>query len=325
MKTKLDTTIFSEVFTEIAKSNWIGSRKWWTNYIFHFTNINNAVEVLKQERLCSRNRALSEGLMVTDNASKDVIEKTEDKWKDYVRFYFRPRTPTQYHNEGFKTANQIETLNAHCPVPVFFLFDSLAMLSREDSYFTYGNLARNPDICYKGEEFRGMPFENVYHDQWHYEDQITFNRHAEVIIPNECDLKSLKYIVCRSQAEKETLINLYKDINGDGVGSYTVLVKPSLHLFFRKWFYIEKVTLSAERIVFDFNKGELRDATYDLCCKLEKLDTGEVKIWRNENYNPASSLKLNFVEERPQYVLTVYINGHLAYKGEHCEDNWLPF
>ncbi|MEK4930321.1 DarT ssDNA thymidine ADP-ribosyltransferase family protein [Bacillus sp. FSL K6-1338] len=325
MKNKLNSHIFSEVFTEMAKSDWIGSRKWWTNYIFHFTNINNAVEILKQKRLCSRQKALSEGLMVTDNASRDVIAITEEKRKQYVRFYFRPRTPTQFHNEGFKSVNQKEHLNAHCPVPVFFLFDSLAMLSRTDSYFTYGNLARNPDVYCKSEDFRGMPFQNVYHDQWHYEDQITFNRHAEVIIPNECDLNDLKYVVCRSQAEKETLINVYNDFSANTIDSYKVLVKPSLHLFFRKWFYIDKVTLSEQCIVFEFNKGENRHAEYDFCCEFEKTDTGEVKVWRDPNFNPGNSLKLNFKNGHHQYILSVYIDGHLAYKGKYHRESGLPF
>ena len=40
--------------------------------------------------------------MRSDNASQSVISVTMDDAKDYARLYFRPLTPTQFHNEGYK-------------------------------------------------------------------------------------------------------------------------------------------------------------------------------------------------------------------------------
>ena len=52
--------------------------------------------------LYSRNLALKAELMHNDNASRQIIDCTKSDVTDCVRFYFRPLTPTQYYNEGFK-------------------------------------------------------------------------------------------------------------------------------------------------------------------------------------------------------------------------------
>src|SRR5690349_6275747 len=96
------------------------SQRWWPDYLFHFTDIQNALNILKHGFLLPRNKAKELKLMATDNASPDVISKTGGKWKNYVRLYFRPRTPTQYKNEGFRPLGQRELGGAHCPVPIVF-------------------------------------------------------------------------------------------------------------------------------------------------------------------------------------------------------------
>jgi len=105
---------------QLMQSEWLGSsRKWWPYYIYHFTNIDNAVQILNNGFIYSRNNALNMGLMESDNASPQVIEQTNDQWADYVRLYFRPRTPTQFNNEGFRPKED-RALDSKCPVPIFF-------------------------------------------------------------------------------------------------------------------------------------------------------------------------------------------------------------
>src|SRR5665213_3437916 len=78
------------------------TRNWWPTFLFHFTDIQNAVGILTDGKLLAR----SKGAITTDIASKQVIDHTDSEWKDYVRFYLRPRTPTQYKNEGFRPEDQ---------------------------------------------------------------------------------------------------------------------------------------------------------------------------------------------------------------------------
>ena len=110
--------------SELKKAEWLGTaRRWWPDYVFHFTDLQNAVSILKTGALFSRVETQNLGLMDTDNASQEILGSTDNEYKDYVRLYFRPKTPTQFHNEGFRPINQ-RWQGAHCPVPIYFLFDS---------------------------------------------------------------------------------------------------------------------------------------------------------------------------------------------------------
>ena len=75
---------------------------WWPKYAYHFTDVRNAVNILRTGTLYSRIEADERKLMVNDNASKQVIDMTHAAALSNVRFYFRPLTPTQYYNEGYK-------------------------------------------------------------------------------------------------------------------------------------------------------------------------------------------------------------------------------
>lgn len=196
---------------DIKKRSWLTeSQRWWPDHVFHFTDILNAVKILNDGVMFSRLQLEKNKELITDIASKAVIESTDLKWKDYVRFYFRPRTPTQFNNEGFRPEDQ-RRLASHCPVPIFFIFDSKAILTNKTTCFSDGNLAAGAQTGETAQFFLSLPFEKIYHDQGLTEEEkrnIVFHRHAEVIIPKSLDLSSLKFIWCRSQAEFETLLYL---------------------------------------------------------------------------------------------------------------------
>ena len=101
------------------------SVNWWPLYAYHFTDIQNAVSILKEEYLYSRYDAKRLNIMRNDNASRQVIDMTYSGATADVRFYFRPLTPTQYNNEGFKHPDMryCGDINPNVPVPVFFAFD----------------------------------------------------------------------------------------------------------------------------------------------------------------------------------------------------------
>lgn len=69
--------------------------------IWHFTDINNMANILSYLRIESKNYSKQDKLAINDNASSKVNETLTKSWvHDYARFYFRPKTPTQYRNEG---------------------------------------------------------------------------------------------------------------------------------------------------------------------------------------------------------------------------------
>lgn len=198
----------------LANENWLktSARKWWPQFLFHFTDVNNVAKILDCGKLYSRNRLGNITQDFIDIASPEVIQHTPTRYQSYVRLYFRPRTPTQFRNEGIRPSEVRELGGAHCAIPIFLLFDSYEILSRDDSRFSNGNLGHKNVVVESSLDFlKNLPFEKVYHDRTIFDEdvrEITFHKNAEVLIPDELDLSSLRYIVCRSEAEKETLINL---------------------------------------------------------------------------------------------------------------------
>ena len=91
--------------------------KYWADYLFHFTDMKNALKILECERVFCRWVVVDQNLMQSDNASQKIIEQTYEGVKNYARFYFRPQTSTQYQIEGLRADM---SKDAHCPKPVFF-------------------------------------------------------------------------------------------------------------------------------------------------------------------------------------------------------------
>lgn len=190
--------------------------KWWTNYLFHFTDINNAVNIIKNNMIYPRNYVNSNHLAKNDNASIDVINNTDDYKKDYARLYFRPLTPTQYHNEGYIPPKARGNISANCPVPVFFLLNLEKTLSYEGTEFAEKGLAGHikNNIMSGKDNFANLKFDKIYHTGSYdiiNNPEIKNYRQSEVIRKGGFPLKDLiEGMICRSIAEKDTLLFLLK-------------------------------------------------------------------------------------------------------------------
>lgn len=256
----MDKVDFLKTFQQKLKKQFqTGYQNWWSNYIFHFTNIDNAASILNTGCLYSRNMAVKCGLMKNDNADKTVIhDKTPISHKDYARFYFAAKTPTQYHNEGIKTKKEL-THGAHCPVPVFFLFDFISVLSIDGVEFSGGNIANSGVDIYRDiANLEKLEFDKIYKDGSSRDRHETYCRHAEVLVRDslQLDNKVLKHILVRSEAERETLLFLlnekqklqYADkikvFSGDGI-------------YFANRYFLDKVILqNGKDIEFCFSNHD---------------------------------------------------------------------
>ena len=298
------------------------AREWWPVYLFHCTDVLNVVNILTSGMLLCRARAQRSGSLSVDIAAPDIIEHTGTEWQEYVRLYFRPRTPTQYRNEGFRPASRLE-LDAHCPAPIYLLFDAYQILSRQDSLFTDGNLAADAEPTQAIDELSRMPFELIYHDA-RFEPQdkqrIVFHRNAEVLIPQRLGLRDVRRILCRSQAEYETLRNLLPPRAwnrwADKVG-----VVPRLNLFHGRWSFVEQVELDAERVQFRFNQATTTPGPFAARVVTSVLSsTGSQRYqWRDEEFmaNDVLNLSLSKVANPTDYSISLYLDDHLAFKGRH--------
>ena len=332
---KPDARIIARFLADLKKEAWLGTaRRWWPDYVFHFTDIQNAVSILKTGVLLSRTEVEQRRLMSTDNASQEILGATEDEWKDYGRLYFRPRMPTQFRNEGFRPVGQ-RWQGAHCPVPVYFLFDSKSVLSRADSQFTDGNLASGPIVFSDGADLEQIPFQSVYHDgrfEPQERDSIVFHRHAEVIVPKQMDIGALRYIVCRSQAEYETLLHLLPQST---LMRWRRIIRRDnqTRLFFKRWTYVESVELDSSYVVFHLSKAHQRKAHQHLdrgtfkadVSILDTLSGKSLGNWSDQEFMARGSLSLN-LSNGPcgDYSVRLWLDRHLAYADRYQEDD-LPW
>lgn len=333
MRLKSDAKIFGDIIDDLKSGNIRTNlsprkQKMLPRFIYHFTEMKNAISILDSGHIYSRKASKELGILKIDSASEDVINYTNDKWKDYVRFYFRPKTPTQYRNEGVRSSNNVSNLKSHCPVPIFFLFDSKKMLSRDDSFFSTGNLAVTNEVYYKATDFRKMPFEYIYHEGSYdsfNQSYIKVNRHAELVIEEKCSIDSLKAIICRSAGERETFLNVLSEETRKRFQDI-IFIDTENDFYNGEWTYIESANLTNEKIVFTINKGT-GNPVFKGLCKILETSTGKVFTWEKDIYNPSESLSLSLenLTNSNSYEVKLYLDEHFVYYGMFNAEDALPF
>ena len=189
--------------------------RWWPKFAYHYTDIENALSILHDGLLYSRHDATGLNIMRNDNASRQVIDMTSSRVTSNVRFYFRPKTPTQYHNEGFKhpALRYQGDKNANVPVPVFFAFDLNELLSMDGVCFSEMSQAGGGSPLYNTpEDFARLNFDEIYGNGSMQDVSIEKKyRQAEIITPGPFTIDScLVYVICRNEVEKITLLNLLR-------------------------------------------------------------------------------------------------------------------
>jgi hypothetical protein len=255
----------------------LGARDWWKSYAFHFTDVLNAVGVLTKERLYSRGTAVRQQLMVVENADRTVVARRQEDTDRFVRLYFRPRTPTQFRNEGVRPIGDRPAHGAHCPVPVFFLFDLEELLLLEGTLFT-DCAAFFEEAIPRGSAraLRKMPWRDIYSvgaipaDSRH----LIGARMAEILIDHPVSLKLLRTVICRSGPERDTL--LYR-LPSDARTKWRKKVRLAgrAELYERRWTFLEEVRWGGDFLLFSFSPIA---AEFDTHVQVTDVDTGTVCI-----------------------------------------------
>lgn len=325
MKRKPDASQIIDRLSSLKTEAWLGpSRSYWPDFLFHFSDIHNIASALRDNKLYSRTIAVQTNKLGKDIASPEIIGKTPSKWYDYVRLYFRPRTPTQYLIEGIRTPAQLRKDRAHCPIPVFFLFNSREILTREDVQFSDSGLgSKYSHVHGSGAEFRKLPFIDIYSDgvyqvgppdSW----TISGRRNAEVIIRDELSLDGLVYVVCRSQAEFETLIHLaglpvVRRFQG------RIGVNPSLNLFYRKWAFVDSVDYLKRSELIRFNLNPSRIPTV-LNATFQFHTTENVTHECKFTMQPAQSavdINIGSIPNKRNGTVSLFIEDQMAYRNAY--------
>lgn len=310
----------------LRSSSWIGpARSWWPLYLFHCSDITNVVKILRSGELLSRAELQRRRLTFNDIASRDVIANTDLSKLEFARLYFRPRTPTQFRNEGMRPPSE-RSLNAHCAVPVYLLFDSVGVLGTPTTQFTNGNFGSpHSTVLSRPDQFADLPFELIYHEGPMGTDErenLVFHRNAEVLVPTSLGLEHLDSIVCRSQAEYETLLHLLGS-NGRRQWAKRIGLQGQWHLFHRQWTFIEHVDMTADRIRVTFNPDTTTPGPFDAGLEITDTVSGRRRVWRDAAYLAASTKSFTF-DRSDDYVVKITLSGDLAYQNRYVDDT-LPF
>ncbi len=330
---KPDADLIRQQVAKLKQAAWLGARRWWPSYLFHFADMRNVVSILKEGALLSRTEIHARQTQFTDAASHEVLGWTDDQWKQYARFYFRPRTPMLYRNEGFRPRER-QWQGAHCPVPVYLLFDLESVLCRVGSRFSDGNLANaaselvEVNIYDNAADFERLPFDMIYHDSRvpsEERNKIISHRHAEVIVPQVVELDSLRYIWCRTQAEYETLRFLLPDALWRQWRD-KITARTDYNLFNREWVHVEQATLTSTGITFRFNPSRKPEDAGWFSLRGEVMDiaTGSTHYWETKDVQIKQRLRVELPYRSRQYAVQLFIDDHLAYASRYQEEN-LPF
>lgn len=177
---------------------------------YHFTHMSNAVKIIKSHTLQSRNKA--DG--VFENSAGTNVDNTA-KAHGFARFYFIPKSPTQFYNECLgKDRNDGKYYSSaynlglpKCPMPVFFVIDVEELLAKaaDKCYYSNGNMQKRSTKAYK-----------VIEDPHHINADEIYNkfnkdaRQQEFLVKDEVDLSSLSslHICCYDSYQRDMLKSL---------------------------------------------------------------------------------------------------------------------
>ena len=300
----------------------------WPRYAFHFSNITNIPSIMRSGELLSRAALDAKGIVRHDAADQKVIAQTGPDVKNFVRLYFRPRTPTAYLTEGFRPNRPPVSGKPHCPVPIYLLFDMKDFITLRQSSFSDGNLARKSRrIMSTAADFARLPFHDIY-SEGRPDDvrrrEIVNYRHAEVIVPDSLSLEHLRAIMCRSQPEYDTLRHLVGELWTLWGEKTRIVREPKTTLFDMLWLHVSAATLSNgfaklqfhpphENYCGPFNfRIHVVDNFTGLSNVFEK-DVTDVRLDLNN-----MMLRLDLAKFRGRnYTLRLEIDGNLAYLGKY--------
>lgn len=330
---KLDSEQIKIFLNQLSEKNWVKGteKRWWPKFVFHYTDIANAISILRDGCIYSRQHAERSGKLVTSSGSSSILASTNSEIKDCVRLYFRPKTPTQYNAEGIQSKISLaksQFSDAHCPIPIFFLFDSSDILTRNDSWFSDGGLGSNKanKNLRTSDELQSLPWKKIYHLGSYNrnkpsQNDITFRRNAEIVVPKKLELDSLKYIYCRSEAEKETLLYLLPQTVRNKFQNKIVATSRS-NLYFRRHTFIQSVRLTTRTIDLNFSPESQSPGPFHL--RIEVLFNNQKIIFDREVQKLNKRRTFMFKPEALDYKITVRIDDYLTYANSFQEYD-IPF
>lgn len=301
----------------------------WPKYLFRHEPLENAVQVIQSQQLLARGDAKQ--IEHLDIAAPNVVSSRTDAHA-FARLYFRPLNPTQYSVEGIrKEADLYDKSNPqiHAPVLIMFLFSAGSILSMPGTKFSKGNMqGLSTDYGNTFDFFESIPFEHVFHEGAFQVGSIEGQkilkaRCAEVLTDSPLQLENhLCGVRCRSEAEKQTFLYLCGDKISPDLKS-KIKVFSEVGLFQSRYTYVKNVDLSSQGLKFTLNP---RFDSKEVAVSLEISTSNGTKICsvKTTTIDPAKTQRLTMKIPDGSYLVTIWLEAHLAYKAISNVDNF-PF
>ena len=299
------------------------SVSWWPKFAFHYSDVQNMVNILSTGKIFSRENATKYKVMKNDNASKQVINMTETDVTKCARFYFRPLTPTQYYNEGFKHPDlrYDSDFYANVPVPIFLLFDLNKLLLIPGIKFSETKQAGYGSNLYGTiKEFSNFDFDKIYSiGGKNYEEEKSY-RQAEILYPDSFDIdQCLNSVLCRNSKEKTTLTTLLRKNAPHSYKKYLSKIKVwNENLFENNGLFIKNVIYDEDKLSFTFSDPQNR--SYYIHSQMKKNRVDNLKpisaklqlIWKSQGheiYRGQKELQIDYKHRN-----TIIINSIPTYE-----------
>ncbi|MCL5066674.1 MAG: DUF4433 domain-containing protein [Firmicutes bacterium] len=232
-----------------------GSTAIWIGYGYHFTELSNVPSILQDNVLYSRQDATLNGLIASEVGDPGILNRTTDSVREYVRFYWRPRTPMLYGIEGIRAQNRYP-YDGRCAIPIYFcvplddLFSKPAVrFSDRNAASPYANFGETADFVL------GIPFDKVFHDGAFVpseRDEIVARRQAEIQVHHSVSLTPNTVILVRSPAE----LSMLRDILPVAIRSvwdHRIRVATRSPVFFKRWLFVDHVERQKDTVHLFWN------------------------------------------------------------------------
>ena len=168
--------------------------------------------------------------------------------------------------------------NANVPVPVFFMFDLETILNKPETMFSGESLAGNNSELNCGiDAFSKLDFKEIYKKGYMQNpSEEKKKRQAEIVYPGVFNIRSaLRYIVCRNEVERATLLNLLKmeNINLFNEFKNCILVIPDC--FERNGLFIEDCNWTDSSVVLTFSSTASKEKYTHM---YREVDSDELRV-----------------------------------------------
>ncbi|RLJ69326.1 DarT ssDNA thymidine ADP-ribosyltransferase family protein [Pedobacter alluvionis] len=195
--------------------------------VYHFSHLDNAVSIIREGAIKSRRDAI-----FLDSAGSGIIAQTDENRKEFARFYFRSKTPTQFYIEnlgrGEESVKKISS-DPVCPVPIFFVIP-LREAMQQDWNVSVGSLAsKQTEFGRDIETLSKFDFEGVYKNMPEIEWQrFRIASHQEFLIKEKLDLTACNFhLVVQDETAKESLLAMLGELATEFCSK--ILVDPTYY------------------------------------------------------------------------------------------------